>query len=403
MRLHRNLVFAVIDALNLIFNEKEYADKVIEKVLRYDKRWGARDRGFIAETTYDIVRWKRLYSEIAEVREPYSRPNLFRLFTVWCVLKGISIPDWKQLETTPERRIKGKFDELSKTRKFRESIPDWLDELGEKSLGNDLWTKEIAALNKQAEVILRTNTLKIQKAQLQELLADSEIETIPIEGYPDALKLKERKNVFTTEAFKNGFFEVQDASSQLVAPFLEVKPGQRVVDACAGAGGKTLHLASQMQNKGQLIALDIYESKLKKLKIRTRRNGVHNVETRAIDSTKVIKKLHGSADRVLLDAPCSGLGVIRRNPDSKWKLEPVFMERIMGVQQDILQNYSKMVKKGGQMVYATCSVLPQENTNQVKAFLDSENGLEFKLIKEQNIYSSESGYDGFYMALIKKI
>ncbi|AWX43107.1 16S rRNA (cytosine(967)-C(5))-methyltransferase [Flagellimonas maritima] len=403
MRLHRNLVFAVIDALNLIFNEKEYADKVIEKVLRYDKRWGARDRGFIAETTYDIVRWKRLYSEIAEVREPYSRPNLFRLFTVWCVLKGISIPDWKQLETTPERRIKGRFDELSKIRKFRESIPDWLDELGEKSLGNDLWTKEIAALNKQAEVILRTNTLKIQKAQLQELLADSEIETIPIEGYPDALKLKERKNVFTTEAFKNGFFEVQDASSQLVAPFLEVKPGQRVVDACAGAGGKTLHLASQMQNKGQLIALDIYESKLKKLKIRTRRNGVHNVETRAIDSTKVIKKLHGSADRVLLDAPCSGLGVIRRNPDSKWKLEPEFMERIMGVQQDILQNYSKMVKKGGQMVYATCSVLPQENTNQVKAFLDSENGLEFKLIKEQNIYSSESGYDGFYMALIKKI
>ena len=121
MRLHRNLVFAVIDALNLIFNEKEYADKVIEKVLRYDKRWGARDRGFIAETTYDIVRWKRLYSEIAEVREPYSRQNLFRLFTVWCVLKGIRIPDWKQLEVTPERRIKGKFDELSKTRKFRVS------------------------------------------------------------------------------------------------------------------------------------------------------------------------------------------------------------------------------------------------------------------------------------------
>ncbi|MBS9463808.1 methyltransferase domain-containing protein [Flagellimonas sp. 389] len=403
MRLHRNLVFAVIDALNLIFNEKEYADKVIEKVLRYDKRWGARDRGFIAETTYDIVRWKRLYSEIAEVREPYSRQNLFRLFTVWCVLKGIRIPDWKQLEVTPERRIKGKFDELSKTRKLRESIPDWLDELGEQSLGNKLWSKEIAALNKQAEVILRTNTLKIKRTQLQALLAEHEIETILIEGYPDALKLKERKNVFTTEAFKNGLFEVQDASSQLVAPFLEVEPGQRVVDACAGAGGKTLHLASQMQNKGQLIALDIYESKLKKLKIRTRRNSVHNVETRTIDSTKVIKKLHNSADRLLLDAPCSGLGVLRRNPDSKWKLEPEFIERIMGVQQEILQNYSKMVKKGGQMVYATCSVLPQENVNQVKIFLDSENGSEFELVKDQNIYASEKGYDGFYMALLKRI
>lgn len=402
MRLHRNLVFAVIDALNMIFNENEYADKVIEKVLRYDKRWGARDRGFIAETTYDIVRWKRLYAEIAEVHEPFSRPHLFRLFAVWCVLRGIRIPDWKQLEGTPERRIKGRFDELSKIRKIRESVPDWMDELGEKSLGNNLWTKEIAALNKQAEVILRTNTLKIKKEQLQIALAQHEIEAEPIDGYPDALKLKERKNVFTTESFKDGLFEVQDASSQLVAPFLEVEPGQRVVDACAGAGGKTLHLASQMQNKGQLIALDIYESKLKKLKIRARRNGVHNVETRVIDSTKVIKKLHNSVDRLLLDAPCSGLGVIRRNPDSKWKLEPEFIERIMGVQQDILQNYSKMLKKGGQMVYATCSILPQENTEQVNKFLSSENGKEFELVKEQNIYASEKGFDGFYMALLSK-
>lgn len=402
MRLHRNLVFAVIDALKQIFNDGEYADKVIEKVLRYDKRWGARDRAFIAETTYDIVRWKRLYTEIAEAHEPYSRQHLFRLFAVWCVLKGISLPDWKQLEETPERRIKGKFDELSKIRKFRESVPDWMDELGEKSLGNKLWTKEIAALNQQADVILRVNTLKITKPQLQLFLAKEDIETEEIEGYPNALKLKERKNVFTTEAFKDGLFEVQDASSQLVAPYLEVQPGQRVVDACAGAGGKTLHLASLMQNKGQLIALDIYESKLKKLKVRARRNGIHNFETRPIDSTKVIKKLHNSADRLLLDAPCSGLGVIKRNPDSKWKLEPEFIDRIMGVQQDILQNYSKMVKKGGQMVYATCSILPQENTEQVKKFLESENGKEFELVREQNVYASETGFDGFYMALMKR-
>ena len=402
MRLHRNLVFAVIDALHMIFNEGEYADKVIEKVLRYDKRWGSRDRGFIAETTYEIVRWKRLYSEIAEVHEPYSREHLFRLFGVWCVLRGIRLPDWKQLEGTPERRIKGRFDELSKIRKFRESVPDWMDELGEKSLGSELWTKEIAAQNQQADVILRTNTLKVPKPQLKSFLAKEDISTEFIEGYPDALKLVERQNVFVTQAFKDGLFEVQDASSQLVAPFLEVEPGQRVVDACAGAGGKTLHLAAQMQNKGQLIALDIYESKLKKLKKRARRNGVHNMETRVIDSNKVIKKLHNSADRLLLDAPCSGLGVIKRNPDSKWKLEPEFVERIMGVQQDILQNYSKMVKKGGQMVYATCSILPQENSEQVKTFLESENGKDFEFVKEQNIYASETGFDGFYMALLKK-
>ncbi|RDY61216.1 RsmB/NOP family class I SAM-dependent RNA methyltransferase [Flagellimonas nanhaiensis] len=402
MRLHRNLVFAVIDALNLIFNEGEYADKVIEKILRYDKRWGARDRGFIAETTYDIVRWKRLYTEIAEAHEPYSRPHLFRLFGVWCVLRGIRIPDWKQLEGTPQRRIKGRFDELSKIRKYRESIPDWLDELGEKALGGSLWTREIAALNQQAEVILRANTLKIQKKQLQALLSDEGIETETLKGYPDALKLKERKNVFTTKTFKDGLFEVQDASSQLVAPFLEVQPGQRVVDACAGAGGKTLHLAAQMENKGQLIAMDIYESKLKKLKVRARRNGVHNMETRVIENTKVIKKLHSKADRVLLDAPCSGLGVIRRNPDSKWKLQPEFLERIKGVQRDILRDYSKMVKPGGKLVYATCSILPEENSEQVQHFLASEAGHEFTFVKEQSILSSQSGFDGFYMALMEK-
>lgn len=402
MRLHRNLVFAVIDALNLIFNENEYADKVIEKVLKYDKRWGARDRGFIAETTYEIVRYKRLYSEISEVNAPYTRPNLFRLFAVWAVLRGIHLPDWKQLEETPVRRIKGRFDELSKIRKFRESYPDWLDNMGEKALGNELWNKESAALNAQAEVVLRTNTLKTNKNDLRRLLKDSDIETETVSGAMDALKLKERKNVFTTQAFKDGLFEVQDASSQLVAPYLDVKPGQRVVDACAGAGGKTLHLASLMENKGQLIAMDIYQSKLKKLKIRARRNGVHNMEPRLIENSKAIKKLYGKADRVLLDAPCSGLGVIRRNPDSKWKLQPEFLERIKGVQEDILLSYSKMVKPGGKMVYATCSILPEENSEQVQKFLNSEGGRNFSFTKEQRIYACESGFDGFYMALLEK-
>lgn len=402
MRLHRNLVFAVIDALNLIFNENGYADKVIEKVLKYDKRWGSRDRGFIAETTYEIVRYKRLYSEIAEVNEPYSRANLFRLFAVWAVLRGIPLPDWKQLEDTPVRRIKGRFDELSKIRKLRESFPDWLDERCEKALGKELWDMESAALNIQAEVVLRTNTLKMNKRDLRKVLGEMDIGTETVSGAMDALKLKERKNVFTTEAFKAGLFEVQDASSQLVAPYLDVAPGQRVVDACAGAGGKTLHLAALMQNKGQLIAMDIYESKLKKLKIRARRNGVHNMETRIIENTKAIKKLHGKADRVLLDAPCSGLGVLRRNPDSKWKLEPDFVERIKGVQQKILGDYSKMVKPGGKLVYATCSILPEENTEQVAHFLASEFGQPFTLVKEQSIYASESGFDGFYMALLEK-
>src|SRR5690606_29072057 len=386
MRLHRNLVFAVVDALNYIFNEGEYADKVVEKVLKYDKRWGARDRGFIAETTYELVRWRRLYAEIAEVKPPYSRQNLFRMFAVWAVLKGIKLPDWKQIEPTPERRIKGKFDELSKIRKFRESVPDWMDELCAKALGEALWTKEIHALNEQAEVILRVNTLKTTKDNLSSVLHEAGVETESIKGYPDALRLKERSNVFVTDAFKNGWFEVQDASSQLVAPFLDVKPGQRVVDTCAGAGGKTLHLAALMENKGQLIALDIYGNKLKELKRRAKRDGAHNVETRAIDSTKVIKKLYDTADRVLIDAPCTGLGVLKRNPDAKWKLQPDFLDKITVTQQQILQDYSRILKPGGKLVYATCSILPQENILQVKKFLGSDAGKDFDLIKDSNIY-----------------
>ncbi len=403
MRLHRNLCFAVIDGLTQIFNEDQYADKVIQQLLKRDKRWGARDRGFVAETTYDIVRWKRLYAEIAEVKTPFDRDNLWRMFAVWATLKGIKLPDWKYFEGTPTRKIKGRFDELSKIRKFRESIPDWIDNVGLEELGETKWTKEIAMQNEQADVILRVNSLKTTKDKLQNILADqNNIQTEFIKGYPSALKLTERANVFVTDAFKNGLFEVQDASSQLVAEFLDVAPGMKIVDACAGAGGKTLHIASLMQNKGQIVAMDIYESKLKKLKVRARRNGVHNVDLKVIDSTKPIKKLHHKADRVLIDAPCSGLGVLRRNPDSKWKLEPAFLDRIKGVQQDVLQKYSKMVKSGGKLVYATCSVLASENQNQVEAFLKSEAGTNFEFVKDKKILAHESGFDGFYMALLER-
>ena len=402
MRLHRNLTFAVIDSIRDIFNEGVYADKAVEKALKRDKRWGARDRKFVAETIYEIVRWNRLYAEIAEVKTPYKRDDIWRIFSVWCILRGIALPDWNQIGDVPVRRIKGRFDELSKIRKYRESVPDWMDELGVSELGETLWSKEIAAQNQQADVILRTNTLNISKEMLQKKLRTENVITELIPNHPDALRLTERANVFKTEAFHNGFFEVQDASSQLVAAFLEVAPGMKVVDTCAGAGGKTLHLASLMENKGQIIAMDIYESKLKKLKVRARRNKVHNIDMRVIDSTKPIKKLYNKADRVLIDAPCSGLGVIRRNPDSKWKLQPEFIENIKKVQQEVLQSYSKMVKPGGKMVYATCSILPSENRKQVDKFLTSESGKEFTFVNEKNVFAHISGFDGFYMALLEK-
>lgn len=402
MRLHRNLVFTTIDSLMAIFNEGEYADKVVARALKKDKRWGSHDRKFVAETIYEIVRWKRLYVEIAEVKEPFDRDNIWRIFAVWAVLRGYNLPDWKYFEETPVRRIKGRFDELTKTRKFKESIPDWMDELGVKELGEAIWTKELAAQNEQAKVILRVNKLKTTKEKLRALLMDLNIATEFHADYPDALILTERANVFLTDAFKDGLFEVQDASSQLVAYFLDVKPGMRVVDTCAGAGGKTLHLASLMENKGQLIAMDLYESKLKQLKIRAKRNGAFNIEPRVIESTKTIKKLHEKADRVLIDAPCSGLGVLKRNPDSKWKLQPEFIENIKKIQAEVLENYSKIVKPGGKLVYATCSVLPSENQEQIQHFLSTDIGKEFTFIQDRKVLAHESGFDGFYMALLER-
>jgi 16S rRNA (cytosine967-C5)-methyltransferase len=402
MRLHRNLVYTTIDSLNAIFNEGEYADKVVARALKKDKRWGSSDRKFVAETIYEIVRWKRLYGEIAEVKEPFDRDNLWRMFAVWAVLRGYPIPDWRQLEGTPERKIKGRFDELSKVRALKESIPDWMDELGVKELGEKVWAQEITAQNQPAKVILRVNTLKTTKETLRAILMDLDIDTDYLKDQPDALVLKERANVFMTDAFKQGFFEVQDANSQLVAAFLDVKPGMRVVDTCAGAGGKTLHIAALMENKGQLIAMDLYESKLKQLKIRAKRDGAFNIEYRIIDTTKVIKKLHEKADRVLIDAPCSGLGVLKRNPDAKWKLRPEFIDNIRKVQSEVLESYSKIVKPGGKLVYATCSILPSENQDQVNRFLTTEIGKQFTFIKDQKILASESGFDGFYMALLER-
>ncbi len=399
-RLHRTLVFAVIDSLKLIFTDDRYASKVVEKVLKRDKRWGSRDRKFIAETIYEMVRWKRLYNEIANTKGHYTAENLWKNFAVFAVLKGYNLPEWKHFIDTPVRKIKGKFDELSKIRKFKESIPDWLDELGIKEIGKE-WDAEIHALNQQAKVILRVNSLKTNKLQLQKDLLVEDVDTIMLKNHPNALELVVRKNVFITDAFQNGHFEVQDASSQLVAPFLEVKEGMRVIDACAGAGGKALHLASLMNNKGQVIALDIYGNKLKELKRRAKRNGAHNIETREITNSKVIKKLKNSADRVLIDAPCSGLGVLKRNPDAKWKLQPEFLENIKKTQAEILDSYSQLVKVGGKLVYATCSIFPSENEDQVATFL--KNHKEYKLIAEHNVSPAKTGYDGFYMALLEKI
>ena len=395
MRLHRGTSEAVIQALRLIFEENRYADKVIEKILKQNPRWGARDRRFIAETTYDIVRWYRWFRELGQAKGT----DFWKLLAVWCILSGVDLPAWEEFDGISAKDVTDREKRGSYSRKTRESIPDWLDELGEKELDTARWQKELSALNEIAPVVLRTNTLKITKEKLRSALMEDEIETSALPDFPDALVLAERQNIFGSSAFKEGLFEVQDAGSQAIAPFLRIAPGLRVIDACAGAGGKTLHLAALMQNKGRIIALDTEQWKLDELQKRARRAGVSNIEARVIDSGKMIKRLANSADRLLLDVPCSGLGVLKRNPDAKWKLSLDFIDKIRALQQHILRDYCDMLKPGGLMVYSTCSILPSENEAQVQDFL-RDNG-SFTLLEEKHIFPSE-GFDGFYMALMEK-
>ncbi len=394
IRLHSNTVKGVVESLEAIFEKGYYADKVLERTFKAHPKWGARDRGFVAETVYDMVRWWRMVNEISPSQDYY---HLFAAYWTWM---GNELPSWSEFKGLNRGLVLEKASKI-RERAILESIPDWLDELGSNQLG-ERWGVELHAQNQQAEVVLRVNTLKTSKEELAALLEEEGTDTYGLKAYPDALVLRERKNIFRSAYFKKGFFEVQDASSQKVAAALEAEPGMRVIDACAGAGGKSLHLAALMQNKGRILAMDIEDWKLKNTKLRARRGGATIIETRAISGSKTIKRLKASVDRLLIDAPCSGLGVLRRNPDTKWKLSPEYLENVVKIQDDLLSNYTKMLKPGGKMVYATCSILPIENQDQIEKFLVSEAGKGFTLEAEERVLAHESGFDGFYIAKLQK-
>jgi len=402
IKLHPTLVRAVAAALAEIFQEGKYADKVIERLLKSNPKWGSRDRGFIAENVYEIVRWWRLEVAVGGLQGEagsYEEKDFIRLLGVNLILKNEKLPDWEEFGGLFADEIFQKKKALEGDRKILQSIPHWLDETGAAELGS-AWDPELEALNRPADLILRANTLKTNKFDLKKKLAEAGWESEETPLAPDALVLKKRGNIFQSQFFKAGFFEVQDAGSQCIAPFLQAAPGMRVIDACAGAGGKTLHLAALMENKGSIIALDTEAWKLEELRRRARRNGAHIIQSRPVVSSKTIKRMHNSSDRLLLDVPCSGLGVLRRNPDAKWKLSPEFLEQVKTTQAGILENYSKMLRTGGRLVYATCSILPSENERQVGQFLAQNPN--FKLLEERKISPAKDRFDGFYMALLEK-
>jgi 16S rRNA (cytosine967-C5)-methyltransferase len=395
MKLYKNLVNSVAETLQEIFVKNRYADKAIEKVFKQNPQWGSRDRRFVAEAVYDIVRNFRLYSELAQ-----SQKNFWFITAVWLVIKEIEFPDWQEFKNLNREAIILQKDQLNSNLPVYESYPDWLWNLGIEELGEEVWTKEALAMNQQAQVVLRVNTLKTNAKKLIEEFTKTNIALKEIDGIENAFQLVKRENVFQNNFFKLGWFEVQDAGSQLISAFLDPKPNQFVIDACAGAGGKSLHIAALMNNKGKLISMDVEGFKLEELKKRAKRAGVFNIETRVIEDSKTIKRLEGKADKLLLDVPCSGLGVIKRNPDAKWKLSLEVIERTKKLQEKILNEYCEMVKVGGEMVYSTCSILPSENKNQVELFLQTHSNFEF--IIDKTILPSV-GFDGFYMARLKRI
>ena len=386
MRLHKLLADVVIENLREIFSNGKYADKVISSSLKKNPKLGSRDRKFIAQATYDIVRNYRLLYTSSGTK------HFWPLLASYFIYKDIVLPDWKEFNGINANNIRKNLNLSQITFPVAQSVPDWLNAMGSDEL-QSVWEKEMTALNEEAKVIVRVNTLRTTPSQVGEIFKNYGFAFSTHEEMPDALILQDRHNLFSLKEFKSGYFEVQDISSQKVARFMQLDEKQKVIDACAGAGGKSLHIASLMKNKGRIISMDVRENKLEELKRRATRNGVFNIETRVINKESV-QDLKFFADRLLLDVPCSGIGVLRRNPDAKWKLTPEKIEDIRKTQRQILCDYAVMLKPGGKLIYSTCSIFPSENQAQINSFLLGNPN--FIKEEEKTIYPSE-GFDGFYL------
>jgi 16S rRNA (cytosine967-C5)-methyltransferase len=404
--------------LRQCFVEGYACDKVLERAFREHRQWGAKDRRLIAEVFYDCVRWwRKLQWALGSETDPRFLEAALVLWiskTVRGSNSNSKVPADSSsgaLKTQEWAGVLSRFSELDGNHSMvllacqrfmgeatawpvDQSLPDWLADVMASQVGAAPTQHLIRISNLEAPVFIRVNSLKATVDQVNRALADEEIPAQKVAA--DAMQITERRNVFKSKAFHSGLFEMQDLHSQRIAPFLQLKPGMRVVDGCAGAGGKTLHIGALMKNQGQIVALDVYEKKLAQLRLRVARAGVSCVTARLIDTTKVVKRLYDSADRVLLDVPCSGLGVLRRNPDTKWRLTPEELTRLNELQADILERYSRITKVGGVLVYSTCSVLPSENEQQVEKFLATNPG--WRLDEQKLLWPEPNGGDGFFMA-----
>ena len=402
MKLYRNLANGIVEGVQEVLGNRRALRPTLKNILIKNRKWGSNDRKLVGKGIIEIIRWKRKFDVIGKLNVK-SKNYYKNLLVVWSIYNDIEFEECLTFSELKKDNICNNISITNSKRAIKNSIPDWLDSLGMKTYGKVIWEKEIQALNKPAKLFLRTNTLKTNVKKLQAYLKENhKVNTNKVSNIPNALVVEENKILTHLDIYKKGWFEIQDLNSQKISIFTNPKPNMLIIDTCAGSGGKTLHLATIMRNKGRIIATDSSDRKRKQLENRLKRNGISIVEYLNSDNKSLLKKYYNSANIVIIDAPCSGLGVLKRNPAAKWHMNPSRIRQLVGIQKQILQEYATLVKSGGNLIYATCTIFPNENQNQIKNFLKSKIGLEFNLEKQEVLLSQNTNGDGFYMAKLLK-
>ena len=360
------LLDACSELVKLTFQFEHPADSVVSRYFRDHRNLGPRERATLAETAYTVLRKKTLFESLARSG---SGPKERRM-----AILGFHGPRNFLKSALSEQEIKWVDDcdaiqpeELMA--QHRHNLPQWMADALQAQVG-DQFEALAASMLEAAPLDLRVNALSAKRDAVQKELAKAGIKAEATPYSPWGLRIADKPALTRLEAFQEGRIEVQDEGSQLLALLLDAKRGEMVVDFCAGAGGKTLAIGAQMRNTGRLYAFDVSAHRLEALKPRLARSGLSNVHPAALahERDERVKRLSGKIDRVLVDAPCSGLGTLRRNPDLKWRQDQTAITELNAKQTAILDSAARMVKSGGRLVYATCSVLPEENEHVAQAF-----------------------------------
>jgi 16S rRNA (cytosine967-C5)-methyltransferase len=421
---------ATIDILERLGIENRPADALVSAYFRTRRFIGSKDRSEVAARVYAVLRHHaRLGWWLAKVEAEDTPRN--RVIAELTLAEGVAVKDMGRLfsgETYAPIPLDGPEDKLVKAtagqpldhpdmpKPVRSEIPDWASPSLEAMFGDRF---EVNALMDQAPLDLRVNELRGTRDEVLQTLVAGKLDVVATPLSPLGIRVKGRPQLGRHPAFQSGLIEVQDEGSQLVALLVDARPGQQVVDFCSGAGGKALALAARMKGKGRVVACDVSKGRLDRGKERLRRAGIDNVEPRLLENERDrwVKKQRGKFDRVLVDAPCTGTGAWRRNPDARWR--PMDLERLLGVQREILDSAARLAKPdGGRVIYATCSLLREENEAQVEGFLAAHP--DYRLIPVETVWDetvgtgpapttgmlrlspAANGTDGFFVAVLER-